>query len=342
MTRSFTKPTVSVIIPVHNGGESFQKCLSSVADSKPPPYEVIVVADGDSDGSWRQAEELGMQVLRIPVPEGPARARNMGAHTAKGDILFFTDADVTIPPDTIDRVATAFQNTPDMDALFGSYDDKPYETNFLSQYKNLLHHYVHQISNEEASTFWGACGAIRRDIFLKLGGFDEAYYRKSGGGRPGTCEDIELGYRIRMAGHRICLFKDIQVKHLKRWEIGSLLKADFFYRALPWTDMILSEGRFFNDLNINVSSRVSVASVFILVSSLLGSLWVPWLSVPAFISATLLLWLNQDVYRFFKNKRGLWFAIKTIPWHWFYFFYSGVAFSVGYAKHKIKKFRTPS
>jgi len=271
MTHSFSKPTVSVIIPVHNGGENFQRCLSSVADCEPPPEEVIVVADGDSDGSWQRAEELGMQVLRIPVPGGPAQARNMGAQTAKGDILFFTDADVTIPPDTIDRVAAAFQNTPDMAAFFGSYDDEPFETNFLSQYKNLLHHYVHQTSNKEAFTFWGACGAVRRDVFLKEGGFDETYYRKSGGGRPGTCEDIELGYRIRMAGHRICLFKDIQVKHLKRWEIVSLLKADFFYRALPWTDMILNEGRFLDDLNIKVSDRISVVAVFYIGLRPLGS-----------------------------------------------------------------------
>ena len=77
--------TVSIIIPVYNGGEKFRRCLSSVAACAPPPKEVIVVSDGDTDGSWRVAEEYGTQVLRIPTSGGPARARNLGAEKAKGD-----------------------------------------------------------------------------------------------------------------------------------------------------------------------------------------------------------------------------------------------------------------
>jgi len=128
-----------------------------------------VVADGDTDGSWRVAEEYGIQVIRIPTPGGPARARNLGAGKAKGDILFFVDADVTVPKDAISQVTAAFQEDPGLSAIFGSYDDEPFETNFLSQYKNLFHHYVHQTAKEEASTFWAACGAIRREVFLHRG-----------------------------------------------------------------------------------------------------------------------------------------------------------------------------
>jgi GT2 family glycosyltransferase len=140
-------------------------------------------------------------------------------------------------------------------ALFGSYDDAPAATNFLSQYKNLFHHYVHQIANEEASTFWGACGAIRREVFLKLGGFDESYHQP-------CIEDIELGYRLKRAGYRIRLLKTLQVKHLKHWGVKSLLKTDFFQRALPWTELILRDRRLVNDLNLKTSSRVSVASIY--------------------------------------------------------------------------------
>jgi glycosyltransferase involved in cell wall biosynthesis len=81
--------TVSVIIPVHNGGESFRQCLSSLQTSIRPPDEIIVVADGDTDGSWRIAEASGAKVLRLPTAGGPARARNIGAKAAQGDILFF-------------------------------------------------------------------------------------------------------------------------------------------------------------------------------------------------------------------------------------------------------------
>jgi hypothetical protein len=50
----------------------------------------------------------------------------------------------------------------------------------------------------------------------------------------------------------------------------------------------------------------------------------------------LLLVLNRDLYGFFMNKRGLGFTLKAIPWHWFYFFYSGLAFAIGYAKHQVR------
>jgi len=297
-----------------------------------PPAEVIVVADGNSDGSWKLAEEFDMQVLKRPVQGGPARARNLGAHNAKGDILFFIDADVTISEDAIEQVVNSFQNDPDLDALIGSYDDEPFESNFLSQYKNLLHHYVHQTSNREASTFWGACGAIRRDVFMKIGGFDKGYLRPS-------IEDIDLGHRLKEAGYKINLLKHIQVKHLKHWGILSLLKADIFYRALPWTDLILNEGRIIDDLNLKFSSRISVMAVFMLPLTLIGSMFAPLLLILSAFLMVLLLGLNWNLYRFFKDKRGLGFTVKTIPWHWFYFFYSGLAFAIGYVKYQIKRLR---
>lgn len=334
MSISLFKPTVSVIIPVHNGGEKFRRCLSSLSDCTPPPEEIIVVADGDSDGSWRLAREQGLQVLRIPTSGGPAGARNVGARAAKGDILFFIDADVMISVDTIQQVITVFQQDPELAALFGSYDDEPFETNLLSQYRNLLHHYVHQTGNEEASTFWAGCGAIRREIFLKMDGFDEHLYRYP------SIEDIELGYRLKKAGYKIRLVKGIQVKHLKRWESLSLLRADFFYRALPWTSLLLNEKRFINDLNLKASARISVICVYMAVLTLIGALIALWLIIPALVCLSVVLVLNRDLYRFFQCKRGVGFMAKVIPWHWLYFFYSGLAFAFGYTSHLVKKLRS--
>lgn len=330
---SFQSLTVSIIIPVYNGGEKFRRCLSSVAACTPPPKEVIVVADGDTDGSWRVAEEYKTRVLRITTPGGPARARNLGAREAKGDILFFVDADVTVPQDAISQVAGAFQNGPDIAAIFGSYDDTPFETNFLSQYKNLFHHYVHQNAKEEASTFWAACGAIRREVFSATGGFDETYRRPS-------IEDIELGYRLRRAGHRIRLVKGLKVKHLKRWGIISLLRADLFYRALPWTDLILDEGEFVDDLNVTISNRVSVVFTYVFCLALLGSWWTRWLFPVALLMMIGLILIHRDLYRFFKDKHDSAFAAKAVLWHWFYFLYSGLAFSIGYAKLQFERLRS--
>ena len=323
-------PSVSVIVPVHNGGENFRRCLESLAAAEPAPKEIIVVADGDTDGSWRLAEEFGFRVLRIPKRGGPGRARNMGAQQARGDILFFVDADVTISRDAVNQIANSFQPDFAVTAVFGSYDDEPFETNFLSQYKNLFHHYVHQTANVEASTFWSGCGAIRRDIFWDLNGFDENYEHPS-------IEDIELGYRLKRVGHRIYLLKSLMVKHLKRWSVASLLKADFLYRALPWTALILKEGRFVNDLNLKISSRSSVVLTYLMLISLVGTFVMPWLFTIAVVIAVSLLVINRDTHRFFKVKRGLGFALMTIPWHWFYFFYSGLAFAIGFVRFHAER-----
>ena len=137
---------------------------------------------------------------------------------------------------------------------------------FCLSIKNLFHHYTHQIASEEAFTFWGACGAIRREVFLSIGGFDESYRRPS-------IEDIELGYRIRSAGYKIKLFKDLHVKHLKNWSFVSLLKAEIFYRALPWTELILRQRQLDNDLNLGVSSRLSAILIYAILTSLVLSFW---------------------------------------------------------------------
>lgn len=326
--------TVAVILPVYNGGAEFRASLDSIQRAQPPPDELIVVGDGDTDGSSQYAEAAGISVYRFSVPGGPSRARNLGASKATSDILFFIDADVTVSEEAIRQVKEAFTHHPEAAAIIGSYDDRPKEPNFLSQYRNLLHHFVHQNAREEASTFWGACGAIRRDVFLAMGGFDEIYTRPS-------IEDIDLGYRLKKAGHRIRLCKSLQVTHWKRWTVLSMLQVDFFQRALPWTRLIYRNRRFVNDLNISISGRASVILSFALLASLLLSPWQPILLVAAGVTGLMLLILNARLYRFFLKKRDLRFAVKAIPWHWLYFLYSGVAFVIGTLCHLVVRDRGP-
>jgi glycosyltransferase involved in cell wall biosynthesis len=321
-------PTVSVIIPVRNGGAKLRICLKSLSDCQPPPTEVIVVVDGDTGNDQQVAEEFTAHVFTIPKPKGPSAARNLGARSAHGDILYFVDADVAVPPDAISQISDAFKQQTEMSAAFGSYDEFPFEKNFLSQYKNLLHYYVHHTANEEASTFWTGSGAIRREVFEKMGGFDEELI---------CIEDIELGYRLRGAGYKIRLLRDLRVKHLKRWDSISLLKTDFFCRALPWTELILNEGSFPDDLNVKLSGRLSVIFIYILPLMLFGALWFRWLLFPSGVLILGLVALNWDLYCFFYKRRGLTFTLKTVFWHWLYFFYSGLAFCIALVKHSLKR-----
>jgi GT2 family glycosyltransferase len=317
--------TISAIMPTHVGGRLFRRSLGSIMDARPAAAEVIVVADGSAEAA-HEAGALGVRVVLTPERRGPAYARNLGARAARGDILVFIDADVLVPPDFFSRVAALFQQGPDVAAIIGSYDDAPEALNFLSQYKNLLHHYVHQEARAEASTFWGACGAIRRAVFLRLGGFDERIPRPA-------MEDVELGHRLRQHGHRICLVPSLQVKHLKTWSAGSLLLTDVFARAVPWTELILRDRMLTNDLNLRMPYRISVGLSVVLVGSAIAGLMHPAWFGAAVAAGLALVGLNLPVYRFFRARRGLWFTIRAVGWHWFSYLYSGVGVGLGVLRY---------
>lgn len=247
---------ISVVIPAYNAAEHLEACLVHLSKSSEAPWEIIVVDDGSTDRSAEVASSRGAWVLRTGGRRGPAHARNLGAHKATGDVVFFLDADVCVHPNTVGRVRRDFEEDPKLDALIGSYDESPGAADFISQYKNLMHRFVHQISRREACSFWSGCGAIRRDVFLDHSGFDESY------GRP-AIEDIELGFRLIQAKRKIILDKDLSVKHLKRWTLWNLIKTDVMDRGIPWTELILRDRNMPNDLNLQLSQRVSVALAFI-------------------------------------------------------------------------------
>jgi GT2 family glycosyltransferase len=316
--------TFAVIIPVYNGTAHLDSCLAALQRSELPPAELIVIDDGSSDGSGEVARGFGATVIRSDEHHGPAHARNLGARVAQADILMFFDADVLVPEKTLRQVAQAFANDPSLDALIGSYDDAPAAPGFVSQYKNLLNHHVHQSSHIRTSTFWGACGAIRRTLFLQQGGFDESYTRP-------CIEDIELGYRLAAAGRKVMLASNVQVKHLKRWTLRSLILTDIARRAIPWTALILRYRSLPDDLNLSLSQRLSTVLAFLTVIALalLPAIRHLWLLLIALIALVASVVVNRSFYRLLVRVRGWPFAICTVPLHTLYFLYSGLSFIIG-------------
>ena len=356
ITNHFPPVKLSIIVPVRNGGTAFETCLSSLQAAREAcrdlcESELIVVDDGSTDPSATRAQAAGARVLRLPAPggHGPAVGRNAGARLATGDMVFFVDADVALWPDALRRAVEAFHTEPSLEACFGSYDEDPSAPNFLSQYKNLLHHYVHQNAHAQASTFWTGCGAMRLATFQALGGFDEQTY-----GRP-SIEDIDLGYRLRRRGGEIRLLKDMRCKHLKRWTVRSLLRTDLFERGVPWTVLLWREARARGtpepllatgdllrlpdaalarqplkmDLNLQTSNRVSVALTALLALALAALVLAPAAWPLAAGLALLLLVLNWRLYAFFARRRGVAFALAAIPWHWLYYLYNNLSFALG-------------
>jgi glycosyltransferase involved in cell wall biosynthesis len=312
------RPTVSVVIASYNAGLFLGRALTSLSASTTPPLEVIVVDDCSTDGSAAPSLTPTATVIRTSVNGGPARARNLGAQSARGEILFFMDSDVCMHPDTLERVYQEFERNNSPDAVIGAYDDAPAARNFLSQYRNLMHCFVHRTGSREAFTFWSGCGAIRRDVFVQFGGFDERYKRPS-------IEDIELGYRLVAGGRRIMLCPAIQVKHLKRWTIWQMIKTDVFDRGIPWAELILREGRMPNDLNLQVSQRLSVILVYLLI----GLSAVGHFLYSGSVVLVMIIMLNLRFYSFLANRRGYHFAAAAIPFHLLYHFYNGLSFGIG-------------
>ncbi len=311
---------LSVIVPVHNGGEGLRCCLEAVARSSRPPDEVIVVDDASTDASAALATSLGARVLPLPGPPlGPARARNRGAAAARGDILVFLDADVVVHGGTLERMEKCFSEHPEIDALFGSYDANPPAPGLVSRYKNLMHHYVHQHGREEASTFWAGCGAIQRHIFTAMGGFDESYARPS-------IEDIELGCRLRQAGHRIRLCPEVQATHLKKWSFVSLLSTDIFNRAVPWTHLILRHRSLPADLNLDPRGRQSALSAWAAVLFVALVFWSSHAWLGLLVAVAVLGILNFDLYRFFARHGGVGFTLGAVGLHILYLIYSSLTF----------------
>jgi GT2 family glycosyltransferase len=313
-------------VPIGGDVPEFERCLASLARLDPQPSEIIAVVDGEDPEVADAAVAIGATVFKRPLSGGPAIARNLGARSARGDILFFVDSDVELSKDTIARVSDLFQCNPDVAGLFGSYDSDPAERDFFSQYRNLLHHYVHQHARTEASTFWAGCGAVLRSVFEEVGGFDEAF--------PVPCiEDIELGSRIRRAGYRIRLVKDLHVKHLKRWRPGNMLATDLLRRAVPWTRLMLHEGRLLNDLNVRTNDRMSVVLAWSILPLLIaGVMWLPVLAA-AVVAGLLLLILNRELYRFYLEHRGVAFALRSVVLHWVFLMTCGLGFALGTVRH---------
>lgn len=324
---------LSVIVPVHNGGRQLGRCLDALLASSFPVREIIVVDDASTDGSATAARARGVEVLQLTQQSGPAAARNHGARHARGSILLFIDADVVVRSETLDRAVAHFHARPAIAAVFGSYDDAPAETNFVSQYKNLQHHLVHQRSSPEAATFWAGCGAVRREAFEAAGGFDAKRYR-----RP-SVEDIELGYRLRRMGFEIALDRGLQVKHLKRWTFFSLLRTDIFNRALLWSRLVLEEDGMINDLNLRVSDRISAALTGLVVSSLILSPFFPALLPTSLAALGAVFLLNFHFYSFFNRRHGICFSTGAFAMLTLYYFYSGTVFTLCYGAHMLRRAR---
>ncbi len=319
---------ISVVMPVLDGRRYLEQTLPPLLRLRGSAVaEVIVVDDGSTDGSADVAGALGARVLHTAGRTGAGAARNVGAQAATQPVVLFVDADVLVGESAIARLERemAFESVA---AVIGSYDDRPPCRDFISLYMNLRHHFYHQQGAEDASVFWSGFGAVRKAAFEGVGGFPESYM-----------EDIELGYRLRGAGHRIRLVPELRVTHLKHWTLRRAVRTDVVARALPWSRLLLTHPEARSDLNVALRERVAAVVAWLLPATVALSAagvapwWTP--ALPLGCAA----WLNRTLLKLFARAGGPGFAIAALLYHQVYYLYSSATYALCTAVHFWRRIR---
>lgn len=324
-------PVLSVVVPAYQCADVLRECLRGLRASDLPAslWELIVVDDGSSDGATSgAAHEYGAHVIRVhDGPRGPAHARNRGAELVRSTVIVFVDADVVVGTSTLTQFLAAFTRQPDTAAVFGSYDAQPRDAGFISQYRNLVHHWVHQGGAGLATTFWTGCGAVRTSPFVTVGGFDAARFR-----RP-QVEDIDLGYRLTDRGFRIVLDPQIQATHLKRWTLRGMLRVDLLDRAIPWMQLLRARGalRAHGTLNLRLVDKgltmlTAVGLALLMAGIGLQRAGLLWASLVGFGVVVL---ANAALFLWFARIRGPVFALGTVPLRLAYYGVCAVGGAIG-------------
>ncbi len=313
-------PAISVIVPVYNGEAVLARSLAPLATFAVDGEiaELIVVDDGSTDASAWIATQAGARVVPSGGRLGPGGARNRGAEVAKGDVLWFVDADVVVHADAARVLADALART-GAAAVFGTYDEFPAATNFLSQYKNLAHRHHHVRAERAAETFWAGCGAVRADAFWSVGGFDAERYPLP------SIEDIELGVRLRERGHAILIEPELQGQHLKAWHFANLLRTDIVQRAAPWT-RLMRERRTRATLNVSFRERLRALLAWGLALALLAALSGKGSFVLVLALVVAAIASNAHLFALFVRAKGFPFALGAILFHQFAYLYASAAY----------------
>ncbi len=242
----------TIVIPVRNGGRHLNACVRAIqGDHRSAEFEIIVVDDGSPVPVQLANQQENVRLLRLDSNVGPGLARNAGVEASNSELIVFVDADVVVHQDAVSRMLDVLEQDAELAAVFGSYDETPESRQFLSTYRNLHHHFMHQTSDSECSTFWAGFGAVRCSAFLEVNGFSQDYRRP-------CIEDIEFGHRLTQAGFRIRLVPNLQATHLKRWTFWSMLRCDIADRAVPWSSLIArNREKIPNTLNLSWSQRLA-------------------------------------------------------------------------------------
>ena len=213
------RPWASVIIVNFNAGKFLQKALDAVAAQTDQDFEIILVDNASTDGSFEGLQLDGFDSLELMALEentGFARGNNLAAAQAQGEWLILLNPDTEAAPDWLAQFREASEAHPDVSMFAGAtldmaHTDKMDGAGDCYMVAGLPWRGGYQRPRAElpdAGTCFSPCGAsamFRRDVFLGTGGFDERYFC--------YCEDVDLGFRLRLEGHKCVFWPDAKALH---------------------------------------------------------------------------------------------------------------------------------
>jgi len=223
-------PTVTVVIPIRNEERYIAQCLKSVADQDYPAYrlEILVVDSMSDDRSREIVVEFGAKYPHIRLLDNPRRiastALNIGIENASGDVIVRVDGHCVLEPDYISQCVRYLQKTGAdnvgglMRAVGESYVGKAIALVTSSPFG--IGYSKFHYSQEEQYVDTVYLGAFRREVFDKVGLFDEELVRN---------QDYELNYRIRASGGKIFLTPAIKSWYITRNSLLGFWKQYFYY-----------------------------------------------------------------------------------------------------------------
>lgn len=321
--------SVTVVVPAYNAAATLGDCLQAIRELSHPIEEIIVYIDGATDDTELIARSAGANIIvNSEHPIGPGGGRNEAAAAASGEFVLFVDADVIVEPSSLGLLIADIEKNVAV-AAFGSYDMSPRSSRVASFYANLRHHYFHQHSSRDASTFWTGMGLIRRDIFLDSGGFDIEKYRHP------SIEDVELGMRIVSQGYRIRLVPEALSKHCKDWTIQNVWHTDIVRRAYPWSKLLISGVGGAVDLNLGRKERFVAVLALAIITFALLSLVQPGLLFIVGIFSVLYIYLNNSFFALLFRVLSFPKMIGAMLMHFCYHIYAPATFAFALGMQRL-------
>ena len=207
---------ISAVICTRNRPDLIGNAVQSVLDNTYPDFDLLVVDQSDDDRTGTVVRELAardsrLRYLHTPKP-GLSRAYNIGIRETNGEVLAFTDDDCVAPADWIASIAQAFVEQPDVEMLYGQVMLPAALVGHTGEVPTLSILHAEKLNRRNGFRIYGmgANYAVRRALFERIGGFDEAL---GGGGPLKSSQDFDFQYRAYLGGATVALEPSVKVDH---------------------------------------------------------------------------------------------------------------------------------